>query len=234
MLDMDTDLSFHRPLIQIAGVHDLAEAGTILAAGADLVGIPLRLPVHKEDLDEDAARDISRALPGRCCLITYLSEPAEILVLARFLEIDWIQLHGHIPVESLRRLRERMSRVRLLKSLIIGKEAEPALHERLREYTPWVSAFITDTWDPASGAEGATGKKHDWSISRRLCETATKPVILAGGLHAGNVAQAVRTTRCHGVDAHTGVEGPDGRKCQRLLKEFLNGARTAFEVQKPG
>ena len=54
-----------------------------------------------------------------------------------------------------------------------------------------VDAFITDTFDPDTGASGATGKTHDWEVSQRIVEHSPLPVILAGGLGAGNVKEAI-------------------------------------------
>jgi phosphoribosylanthranilate isomerase len=51
--------------------------------------------------------------------------------------------------------------------------------------------FITDTFDPSTGASGATGKTHDWDISKSLVQLSPKPVILAGGLNAENVYEAI-------------------------------------------
>jgi len=91
-----------------------------------------------------------------------------------------------------------------------------------------VDAFITDTFDPATGASGATGKTHDWTVSRRLVERSPKPVILAGGLTPGNVRNAIRKVRPAGVDVHTGVEGSDGRKRRDLVRTFVAEARAGF------
>jgi phosphoribosylanthranilate isomerase len=53
-------------------------------------------------------------------------------------------------------------------------------------------------------------------------------VILAGGLNADNVREAVTTVRPNGVDVHTGIEGRDGRKRRDLTKRFLANAQAAF------
>jgi len=103
-----------------------------------------------------------------------------------------------------------------------------ALQEAVDRFAPLVDAFITDTFDPATGASGATGKTHDWTVSRRLVERSPKPVILAGGLTAGNVRDAIRTVRPAGVDVHTGVEGSDGRKRRDLVHTFVAEARAGF------
>ena len=55
----------------------------------------------------------------------------------------------------------------------------------------WVDGFITDTYAPETGASGATGRTHDWTVSHRLAMLSPKPVILAGGLTPSNVRQAI-------------------------------------------
>ena len=92
----------------------------------------------------------------------------------------------------------------------------------------YVDAFITDTFDPVTGASGATGKTHDWEISRRIVEHSRHPVILAGGLTPENVGDAIRLVRPAGVDVHTGVEDDQGRKDRRRVEAFVTRARDAF------
>jgi len=101
------------------------------------------------------------------------------------------------------------------------------------EYERCVDAFITDTYDPATGACGATGRTHDWSVSRKLVELSSRPVLLAGGLTPDNIRQAIGQVRPAGVDAHTGVEGPDGRKDPALVRRFVAEARAAFHALAP-
>lgn len=96
-----------------------------------------------------------------------------------------------------------------------------------------MDSFITDTFDPTTGASGATGRVHDWTISRALVDLSDKPIILAGGLNATNVRQAIRAVRPAGVDVHTGIEGPDGRKRLDLTKQFVSEAKAAFAAIEP-
>jgi len=85
-----------------------------------------------------------------------------------------------------------------------------------------------DTYDAATGRHGATGKTHDWSVSRRLVELSPKPVVLAGGLNPGNVRAAIAAVQPAGVDVHTGIERPDGRKRRDLTEHFVAEARAGF------
>jgi len=96
----------------------------------------------------------------------------------------------------------------------------------------FVDAFITDTFDPDTGAEGATGKTHDWNVSKKLVRLSPKPVIIAGGLNHTNVRRAILEINPAGVDAHTGVEGKDGRKDFNLIKKFVEESRLGFSQNK--
>ena len=221
--------AFPHDLIQIAGVHDMEEAEMLLHAGVDLIGIPLRLTVHQEDLSEAQAAGLSRKLPGKCCLITYLSEVDEICEFTRQLAVEFVQLHGPVDPEIMPQLRQRLPYVRFIKSLVIGKGSFSDLVISCRQFSPHVWAFITDTYDPATGAEGATGHTHDWSLSRQLVMSTRRPVILAGGLNASNVGDAVMTCRPGGVDVHTGVEGANGRKDPSMVAAFVKASRSAFK-----
>jgi phosphoribosylanthranilate isomerase len=216
--------------IQIAGVIDAREAALLLDCGVRLLGFPLRLPVHREDLSEEAAAAIIRGLapPAAGVLITYLDEADAIAGFADELAVDIVQLHGAVGARELARLRSLRPALRIIKSLVVGLEGAAALRARVIELAPLVDAFITDTYDPDTGATGATGKVHDWSVSRALVALSPRPVILAGGLTPHNVRRAVREVAPAGVDAHTGVEGPDGRKDRQLVTRFVAEARAGF------
>ena len=217
-------------IIQIAGIIDYAEAEMLVNAGVDWLGFPLRLPVHREDLTEaEAARIISRlAPPHRAVLITYLKTADSIRRLADFLGCQTVQIHGHIALEELALLRKTAPHFFLIKSLIVKSENFPELHRQAQQFTPFVDGFITDTHDPLTGADGATGKVHDWRISRMLGEQLSRPLMLAGGLTPANVYEAIMQVKPAAVDAHTGVEAENGRKCPRKVSEFVENARRAF------
>ena len=118
----------------------------------------------------------------------------------------------------------------MIKSLVIGKRDDKALEATVNELSPFVDAFITDTFDPTTGASGATGKTHDWRVSRRLVELARRPIILAGGLTPENVKRAILEVRPAGVDSHTGVEDSTGRKSREKVQKFLSEACEAFAL----
>jgi phosphoribosylanthranilate isomerase len=232
---MTTDrVDAFRAGVQVAGVHDLAEAQLILGAGATALGFPLRLPEPREDLTEEAAAAVIAACPPvPRVLITYQGDPEAVGAFADALGVDWVQLHGAVTVgqvEALRRLRPALG---LLKALVVaGSDPAPVLAEA-EAFAPLVDAFITDTFDPRTGQRGATGRTHPWAVSRAVVEARLAPVILAGGLDPTNVAEAIAAVRPWAVDAHTSLEGPDGRKTTPLVEAFSTNASEAFRRHPP-
>lgn len=220
------------PAIQIAGVIDQVEADLLVRHGATLLGFPLRLTVHREDLSEEAAAAIIRQLPPSCggVLITYLDRADAILKFCRQLGLRHVQLHGDLSPKEAARLREGDADLFVIKSLVVRASNLEQLEAEVRQLGPWVDAFITDTFDPRTGASGATGRTHDWSVSGALVKLSPHPVILAGGLRPDNVHDAILRVRPAGVDVHTGVEAPDGRKDDRLVARFIEEAQRGFRA----
>ena len=231
---MGSLITLERNSIQIAGVVDAAEAEMLQQCGVRYLGFPLRLPVHREDLTEDEAAAIIKSLaaPVFAVLITYLDEASEIVAFCHALGARIVQLHGDIDRDELKCLKTLDPNLTVIKSLVIGMRDDKALEAIVTELSPFVDAFITDTFDPETGASGATGKTHDWRVSKRLVEVADRPVILAGGLSPGNVKRAILEVRPAGVDSHTGVEDSSGRKSRQKVERFVAEAREAFEILK--
>ncbi len=217
-------------IIQIAGVHDVEEARLLVDCGVDWIGLPFRLAHHREDLGEAEARGVVATLPPKILpvLITYLDDIEAILALGSYLGTRAVQLHGPAAPALGEALKRRRPDWLLIRSLVIRGEDIAGLEAEARAWAPFADYFLTDTFDPATGASGATGKTHDWELSRRLAEGVARPLILAGGLRPGNVGEAIRRVRPAGVDAHTGVENPRGRKDPELLRRFVREAREAF------
>lgn len=106
-----------------------------------------------------------------------------------------------------------------LKAIAMGEGA--AALPRLRDY-PHAAGLLLD--GHGLGEAGGSGKAFDWSL---LPGELTQPVILAGGLHAGNVADAVRLLRPWAVDVASGVESAPGIKDPQRLAAFIRAVRDA-------
>lgn len=219
-------------IIQIAGVIDKEEAQMLMNTGVHYLGFPLRLPVNKEDTTEEEAAEIIKMIKHsyQAVLITYLDNATEIIEFCDKLNVKIIQLHGKISREELEKTKLLRPDIKIFKSLVVAENNFSELQKMIETLSPFVDAFITDTFDPETGAEGATGKTHDWNISKRLVELSIKPVIIAGGLNPANVKKAIIEIRPAGVDVHTGVEDSNGRKDPELVKRFIEEAKAGFNI----
>lgn len=217
-------------LVQVAGIIDEAEAQMLCAAGVDWLGFPLRLPSGNDDITEhDAAKAIAELpAPHQGVLISYLTDAAEVAGFCRELGVRAVQLHGDVEDEQLRILKDIAPELYVLKSLVVRSDNAKELVAQVDRTADVVDMFITDTFDPRTGAKGATGLLHDWSVSAELVARSPKPLMMAGGLSPDNVADAIRQVRPAAVDAHSLLEGADGRKDAVKVRDFVMRARDAF------
>ena len=213
--------------IQAAGVRSSKEAKMLVDCGFTHLGFPHFLPVNKEDTTLDGSKEIIASIKNIATpvLITYQSKATEIMCTLDFLNVFCVQLHGSIKVNEIDKLKENWTDILIIKSLIIKDDSIEDALLQIENYQDHVDSFITDTYDPSTGAEGATGKTHDWEISKKIVELSEKPVILAGGLNPNNLEGAIKLVKPAGVDVHTGIEDERGNKDKTKATQFCKICR---------
>ncbi|MFH1114356.1 MAG: phosphoribosylanthranilate isomerase [Pseudomonadota bacterium] len=219
------------PRVQVAGVSSLEEALFCGRVGVRALGFTLELPSGVHDgLTTERACSIIDRLPQDIMpvLITYLDSSVEAARLVKLLQVPAIQFHGAISDDQARSFRISCPSVRTIGRITVS--GPEALEEISRFERPLWDAVILDSLDPGSGAVGATGLAHDWSLSARIVRRSLVPIILAGGLTAENVAEAIAVVRPHGVDAHTGCENLDGSRNFGKIRAFAEAALKAFDL----
>ena len=129
----------------------------------------------------------------------------------------------------LRRLQEPSRVERLLDAYIAHGGEMPADRYQVHDpsglpdaVAPAVDGILLDSGNPSLPVKelGGKGRTHDWRLSRRIREAVDVPVFLAGGLHAGNVAEAIDRVGPFGVDVCSGVR-TNGRLDEEKLAEFF-------------
>jgi phosphoribosylanthranilate isomerase len=219
------------PRIQAAGVSSLEEALFCRSVGVDALGFTLELPTGVHDgLTNDRAAAIVKALPAGILsvVITYLDRGREAGRLVHQVGALSVQFHGGISDQELRLFRSLCPGVLTIGRVTVAGHHAP--EEAARFGPPLWDAVILDSLDSSTGRIGATGLTHDWSVSASIADRARVPVILAGGLNPDNVAAAIHTVRPSGVDAHTGLEDPDGTRSFPKIQAFARAAVQAFAM----
>jgi len=167
-----------------------------------------------------AASGIIARLPRHvACVGVFVNEPVQAVLRARNISgINLAQLHGEEPPELVARLAERMVTI---KAFRVSPKFQLAA---LRGYKA-ADAYLLDGF--SSRARGGTGRTVDWRLARRAGRYG--PIVLAGGLNAQNIAEAVRQARPAAVDVASGVERAPGRKDAKKLCAFFDAIESVKE-----
>jgi phosphoribosylanthranilate isomerase len=161
-------------------------------------------------------------------LLTSRQSALAIIDQHRRLQTTTIQLCDRLEAAEWIKLRASLPGVRLVQ--VIHVEDEQAVAEA-RSVAALADALLLDSGKPGLPTKvlGGTGKAHDWQLSKRIRTAVDIPVYLAGGLHSGNVPEAIRTVRPHGVDVCSGVR-TGGRLDEHKLAAFVQAARSVGAI----
>lgn len=201
--------------IKCCGMTRIEDALLAAQLGADAIGMVFTSR-SKRQIDVARARAITRALPPFVSVVALFMDDEATLVheVIDAVQPDLLQFHGNEPDAWCAQFERRY-----LKAIAMGEGA--AALPRLRDY-PGATGLLLD--GHGLGEAGGSGKTFDWSL---MPADLTQPLVLAGGLTADNVAQAVRVARPWGVDVASGVESAPGIKDPRKLAAFIDAVKRA-------
>jgi phosphoribosylanthranilate isomerase len=208
--------------IKVCCIATLAEAQTAIALGADALGLVSAMPSGPGPIPESAIAEITPAVPPSVAtfLLTSLQSTDEIIAQQRRCRTNTVQLCDRLGDGDHAVLREAMPGVSLVQVVHVS-DAQAV--DEARAVAPHVDAVLLDSGRPEAAVKeiGGTGRVHDWSISRRIVETAGVPVFLAGGLNPDNVGEAIRAAGPFAVDLCSGVRtggALDAAKLARFVR----------------
>jgi phosphoribosylanthranilate isomerase len=212
--------------VKICGITSLEDALASVSFGADAVGF-LVGQVHYSTgsfISPEQTAEIIGGLPPFCStvLVTHLSRPQEVVRAARTANVSTIQLHGDTNPGEAVEVKAQLPYAKVYKVIHVFDDSAI---EQARSYEGRVDGIVLDTAVQGTGQIGGTGRTHDWSVSRKVVESVSLPVILAGGLNPENVVEAVRTVHPYGVDVNSGVSNRDGTKDHQKLRLFIERAK---------
>lgn len=200
---------------KICGITRIEDALAVVEAGADAIGLVFYGKSPRAVSVEQAAAILHALPPFVTTVGLFVDMPRdELLQLLQRLPLDLLQFHGDespADCEGYGRPYIKALRVRS------GEDVTAAM-------APYTGArgILLDTF--VEGVPGGTGASFDWSL---VPEDAAKPIILAGGLDAGNVATAIRQVRPYAVDVSGGVEASKGIKDADKIRAFVRAVRGA-------
>ena len=197
--------------VKICGITTEDDALLAVALGADAVGFVFA--PSKRQVGIDQARDIARRLPPEILTVGVFRDelPERVIDTVFAAGLKAAQLHGHEPPAVTREVKKSV------RFVIQGFAAGSSALDRAAEHG--ADVVLVDAPEPGSG------RVFDWTLIDGV--SVRERLLLAGGLTAENVAEAITLVRPWGVDVSTGVEREAGRKDAVKMKAFIEAARAA-------
>ncbi|MFN2125908.1 MAG: phosphoribosylanthranilate isomerase [Candidatus Promineifilaceae bacterium] len=216
--------------VKICGITNLQDALVAVEAGADYLGFIL-FPPSKRSIPVGTLKTLVNQLRQQpyCPMLVGVFVNETLPTMAQILEdcrLDLAQLSGE----------EVPSMVADRQSILYGrayKGIQPASQTEAEVEAEWYAvpnrpdhlpSLLVDTFHPT--LRGGTGETGDWSVSALLAQQYPS-LMLAGGLSAENVAEAVRRVRPFAVDVASGVESEPGKKDHDQVRSFIERAKDA-------
>lgn len=202
-----------RTRIKVCGFTRVEDALAAAEAGVDAIGLVF-YPPSPRCIDPGQAAAIVRALPPFVTSVALFVDapPDTVRAVRERVGFDLAQYHGdETPVQC------AAAGVPWIKALRVRPGLD-LLHcaAEFRE----ARGLLLDAFQP--GVPGGTGQRFDWSL---IPPGLPLPLVLSGGLDAGNVGQAVRSVRPFAVDVSSGVEREKGIKCADRIRAFVREVR---------
>ena len=207
-----------RVRVKFCGMTRAEDARAAGQLGADAIGLNF-YPPSPRCVTPEQALEVVAALPPLVTSVGVFVDPdeAELDAVLAQVPLDLLQFHGlESPAQCARSGRPWIKAV--------GMRAGVDVAATAARY-PQAKGLLLDTFSARS--KGGTGRAFDWAL---VPTDLGRPVILAGGLSAENVADAIRSVRPFGVDANGGVEASPGIKDVNKMQAFMrevNGVQTA-------
>src|SRR5450755_3477211 len=208
-------------IVKICGLSTPETLDVALQAGADMVGFVF-FPASPRHIGLNTARDLGRQAKGRALKValTVDADDATLANVVEALQPDILQLHGKETVARLRDIKQTFG-LQVMKAIAVETQADLAA---LPGYAAIADRILFDARAPAEATRpGGLGSVFDWHVLENL--DLNRPCMVSGGLHAGNVTEAVRVSRAGGVDVSSGVERAPGVKDPEMIRAFIRAAR---------
>lgn len=208
-----------RVRVKICGITRAEDAAAAVDAGADALGFVFYRDSSRSVSVDEACR-ISRELPPFVSRVALFLEPAaaDVQAVLDRLRPDMLQFHGRETPQFCGRFAWPY-----IKSVSMGDEQVNL--QAWGAHYPDARALLLDA--NRAGAAGGSGESFDW---QREIDIPNTPIVIAGGLHADNVGEAIERFAPYAVDVSSGVESAAGVKDARRLRAFM----AAVSRARPG
>ena len=210
-----------RTRIKICCISSLLEAKMAINHGADALGLVGKMPNGPGPIPDWLIAEIVKTIhpPIASFLLTSEQSSEEIIYHVKRVDTNTVQVVDELTTGTYGDIRTALPHLKIVQ--VIHINGEESIEEALG-ISSNVDALLLDSGTPRGSSKtlGGTGNVHNWNLSREIVKAVDIPVFLAGGLHAGNVRQAIETVQPFAVDVCSGVRA-EGRLDPNKLEAFI-------------
>jgi len=208
-----------RTRVKICGITKVEDALAAAFGGADAIGW-MFYPPSPRAITPEAAGKLRESLPPFVDTVGVFVNPSleEVELAIQIAGITTVQLHGEEAPDFCNLIKNSNAQRAAVKVIKAARVKDASSIQDLEPYREVCDAWLLDGYSP--GAHGGVGASFNWELVSEAKKW-NVPVILAGGLDASNVNQAIQQTAPYGIDVSSGVEIQKGVKSATKIAEFL-------------
>ncbi|OYT34452.1 MAG: N-(5'-phosphoribosyl)anthranilate isomerase [Candidatus Aenigmarchaeota archaeon ex4484_52] len=197
--------------IKICGITNLEDALKCVELGADALGFIFAK--SKRQIQMQKAKYIIENIPPFIAKIgVFVDEKPNIVKeIQQYCGLTNLQFSGDETPQYCSQFRNAIKTIKIKNNLNLTL---------LKKYEPYVCAFLFDAFSP--NQKGGTGQAFNWNILKNIKSKTKKPIILAGGIAADNVADAINSVNPYAIDCVSGTELKPGKKDYEKTRRLIN------------
>ncbi|HET55296.1 MAG TPA: phosphoribosylanthranilate isomerase [Ignavibacteria bacterium] len=212
----------YKPRVKICCISSVEEMKLAVRYGASAIGLVAEMPSGPGVINDDLIEEIALQAPPDIStfLLTSRQSVKEIITHQKNCKTNTIQIVDNLLEGTHKELKEALPGISIVQVIHVNDES--SVEEAIR-VSEDVDGILLDSGNQKLEVKelGGTGRTHDWRLSKKIVDSVSKPVFLAGGLNPSNVEDAIKTVMPYGLDICSGVR-TNGKLDENKLKEFFD------------
>lgn len=207
--------------VKICCISSVEEAKLAIELGATELGLVGPMPSGPGIISESKIIEIVKAIPNDISTFLLTSETSALKIIAQHSKVktSTIQIVDKLESGVYEDIRSAIPNIKLVQVIHVLDEDSVVEAQKVADMVDYI---LLDSGNPNKIIKelGGTGRTHNWEISRKIVESISKPVFLAGGLNSSNIREAITKVNPYGVDLCSSVRA-DGKLNRDKLTSFI-------------
>lgn len=212
----------YKPRVKICCISSVKEMQLAVRYGASAIGLVTEMPSGPGVINDYLIEEIALQTPPGIStfLLTSRQSVDGIIDHQKRCKTNTIQIVDNLLEGTHKELKEALPGISIVQVIHVNDESSVEEAIRISED---VDGILLDSGNQKLEVKelGGTGRTHDWRLSRKIVDSVSKPVFLAGGLNPSNVEDAIKTVMPYGLDICSGVR-TNGKLDENKLREFFD------------